>query len=737
MKAFEFSFRCGASVLAVLTVALGGIPVHGASAAKQLDAFPVFDSYIKVSGKAAAVTGNAAAYAERVRGPENGTYGIEALHFGKDVNKDTTMEIDGRALTGAEDYLGKLKLTKSEVGSVEVGYKRFRTFYDGIGGFFPLGQTWLPLGNEELHTDRGNFWMDVNIALPNQPVFHLRYSNQLREGRKDSTIWGDSDLTGIPVFYGTGSSNPVSSNRKLAASYIDLSERQKVLEATMTHTLGNTEIELSVVNNRTNSDDTRWINRYPGELKPYPALTSSTPKVLSSNTLANNYTHGFDEQISKADVWTYTGKFETTLSEQCTVFGGLSYQDAEADIAGNRQIQLQLKTRTGVVDAVGGFVGSSGRPPYSYRTNDGNTSETVLTGNLGVNYKPLKDLFISLAIKGEELSMDGKNEVTYTSNKIDQNTGVVTPMLVVAPNLSERHERPWTPELDVRYSGIKNVALYGTVDYRYAPGSEYGSSGGVGTGGVASAPVVSSDNSKENHGHYKVGANWTISPMLSVRAETFYKDHVNNYNGYGTSAGSFYILGYQFYGNKLTVIVKPLSTVTLTTRYVRQTGTMDTESDAGAVYESMDSKSQTFAETIDWMPNNQIYVQANVNVVFATVQTAYPRAGGLANDVLRNADNNYWNGNVIVGFVLDKTTDAQIEYTRYHAGNYDPSSPPSAFSYGMSTNEYTVTCGVKKKLTDRLIGNAKIGYISSQNATTGGHTNFRGPMAYVALDYAL
>jgi len=119
---------------------------HGADTKGQADAFPVFDSYIKVTGLAPSITGDDSSYARRAQTPTNGTYGIEALHFSKETGKDTTMEFDGRALSGSEDYLGAFKFTKNEVGTFEMGYKRFRTFYDGIGGFFPLNNRWMELG---------------------------------------------------------------------------------------------------------------------------------------------------------------------------------------------------------------------------------------------------------------------------------------------------------------------------------------------------------------------------------------------------------------------------------------------------------------------------------------------------------------------------------------------------------------------------------------------------------------
>ncbi len=738
MRATNSSLLRGASVIACLALALGGVGVKAddATSAKQIDAFPVFDSYIKISGKVPWVTGNPAAYVERFRSPDSGSYGIEALHLSKDTTKDTTMEIDGRALTGAEDYLGKLRFTKNEVGSVEIGYKTFRTFYDGIGGFFPRGNTWKPMGTEELHTDRAKFWADVNIALPNKPVFHLRYSDDSRNGRKDTTIWADTDYTGIPI-YNVGSLNPVTANKKLAASYIDLDERQKTLEASLKHTLGNTELEFIVLNNRTDSDDIRWMARYQDELKLFPLLRSTPPAFLVDPGIANNRVLGFDEQISNANIWTYTGKFETKVSDKLTVYGGINYQKAAADIAGNRQMTLYMATNAGLVTAVGGFVGAGGRPPYSYKTDAGRTSEKVLTGNLGITYKPQSDLFIGLAFKGEDLAMHGSNLVTYTSNSINQTTGVVTPVIVPGPNTSKRSERPWTPELDVRYTGIRGLALYGTVDYHYVPGDQAGSSTGVTIGGGAAAPAEMFDKIKLNQGHYKVGANWTVSPMVTLRAETFYKDHVNNYTGYGATLGDDFILGYQFRGYKLTGIYKPVSTVTLTGRYVGQIGKMNTRVDGEEEYQSSDSKNHLFGGTLDWNPNSQVYLQANVNVVFATLQTAYPRAGGTANDVLRNADNNYWNSSVVAGFVVDKATDAQLQYTVYHTDNYDPLAPSASVSYGAGGKEYTVTLGAKHKLTDRMILNVKVGYFDSKSDTTGGRTNFKGPLAYLSLDYAL
>ena len=91
---------------------------------------------------------------------------------------------------------------------------------------------------------------------------------------------------------------------------------------------------------------------------------------------------------------------------------------------------------------------------------------------------------------------------------------------------------------------------------------------------------------------------------------------------------------------------------------------------------------------------------------------------------------------LVAGAVLTKTDDVQVQLTYYKADNYKVPSPATVF-FGAGAKEYTVTAGVKYKFSDRMIGNAKLGYIDSKNDTTGGNTNFKGPLAYVSLDYAL
>src|SRR5436190_15135593 len=109
--------------------------VGRSSAAADADAFPVLSdsNYIRFSATGSSFNdGSKAAAQRRTQLPSMGAGGIEAFSYGKDIDKVTSWQVDGKALGNSGDYLAQFKMTKNEVGSFDVGYKRYRTFYDGL-----------------------------------------------------------------------------------------------------------------------------------------------------------------------------------------------------------------------------------------------------------------------------------------------------------------------------------------------------------------------------------------------------------------------------------------------------------------------------------------------------------------------------------------------------------------------------------------------------------------------------
>ncbi|MDB6165409.1 MAG: hypothetical protein JWQ83_549 [Lacunisphaera sp.] len=736
MKVIFSDFIRPAGFLTGALLALAGGPVR---AADQLtsDAFPNFESYIKISGQAASISGNEAAFQNRTRQDANGGAGIEDLHFTKDVNKTTTVTLDGRALTGAEDYLGRVNLSKIDVGSVDFGYKRFRTFYDGAGGFFPTNKEFMTLPAEDLHIDRAQFWVEANLALPNAPAFKFRYTNELRDGRKDSTIWGDTDFTGLPF---TVAPNPITEIRKIVPSYRQVSERHEHLELSARHTIKKTEIELTLFADRTDDDDIRYVTRFPGEVIPWavaslPSTAQPAAKALLTPANWNNQVQIAENDAMKTRTTGFTVATSTELTDKITLKVNGSYELVHTEIGGGRPLITMTPTPTGPVPVT----------TDNYQGLNGGTRVKDYVGNIALDLKPMPALFVKLAFRAEDEFIRGVSSYTVVAAS---GTPAVTLTSTPRTGWAKIHQNVHTPVLELRYTGIKDLALYFNGSKRNLSGDENNTSSYNPLTALLGTPAINSVS--EDHGNYTLGANWRQSTRLTLRGEVFHKDHKDNTVGYGTIpaaiVGDYYLLDSQYTGYKLTALFKPTDQFSFTTRFISQKGRMQVTGflPTYPAYDSLDSKNYMLSETVDWNPNKQVYVQVNGTATFQVISTIYPRAGVTpatstinafdTNAVLHNSDNNYVTGSFLAGFVFDKHTDVQLQVNYYRANNGNAYMAAMTTPYGVAVRDVSCTIGVKRKLTDKLVCSAKVGYFDSKNDTTGGFANYHGPVAYLAFD---
>ncbi len=725
MKTMIFPMIRRTGLLSGALLVCASAPVRAAEKAPA-DALPNFESYIKISGQAPSISGNDAAFQARARQSSNGGVGIEDLHVLKDVTKKTTLVIDGKALVGSEDYLGRFNVTTAKVGSIDVGYKRFRTFYDGVGGFFPLNRQWMPLTNQDLHVDRSKFWFEGNLALPDAPVFTLRYTNETRTGRKDSTIWGDTDFTGLP-----NNVSPISQVRKIVPSYIDIGERHERLEVSMKHTIKKTTLQLSLFGDRTDNSNTRSVVRFPGEARPFPT-PPATLLVPAQNM--NNQVIIAENDAMKTQTTGATAESITVLTDKITLRVGGNYHLIHTTISGGRPLITSTPTATGVVPVT----------TDNYASLAGGTRLKTYIGNVALDFQPTKTLFVKLALRAQSEFIRG----AATFNVIAA-SGTPALTLATTPRIgwSKLHQNVQTPVVEVRYTGVKNLAIYFNGSKRNLNGDERNTSAYNPITAVLGTPAI--QHVSEDHGNYTLGANWKTSPQLTLRAEVFQKGHKTNTVGFDTRIGDYYLLDSQYSGYKLTALAKPSNQFGSTTRFIEQRGKMQVTGflPTYPAYDSLNAKNYMLSETLDFTPNTQCYFQVAGTLVYNVISTVYPRAGVTnatataiafdSNKVLQNANHNYSTITFLTGFVVDRKTDAQLQVNTYRADNDNSNLAPLTQPYGVAVREVTATLGLKRKMSDKWIGHAKIGYFESTNDTTGGNTNFRGPLAYLAFEHAL
>ena len=779
-----FNRFTGASLLAGAALLALAVPSRAVAADQNADAFPTYDSYIKLTGQTPWITGNGAAAASRLKSSQEGAAGIEDLRFYKDVSRTDALTLEGRALTGTEDYLAHLNYLRADVGSVDIGYKRFRTFYDGVGGFFPVTSFWSPLKPEDLHLDRGSFWAEFKVNLKDQPVYTLRYTNETRDGRKDSLSWGDTDNSGLAkntLNAGLGVNNSATI-RKVVPSYRSIDERVQNLEASIKATSGGTITEVRVFREETSKRDNQYVVRFPGETSPVTGAFAAVTVVAGTDasqwaTFGNQVIQSTDNNEDTRTVG-ITGTLLTPLSAKVNLRAGLSFQNTSADSSGDRAIISNTPTGHGFVG------GTAVTTTYAAKDLAAQSKVRTSTATLALEFKPKGNFNGSLGLRAEDRFADatGVYNVTGAPNaNLDLGGGVKPVTGTTVPFLTRRFEstdtadRSLTPALDVRYSGFSTVALYASVTQKNGWGIEnitapynpdldprviIGSTPANPFNQIIN-PAHFHSNVRDINTDYTLGATWLKFTRLNVRAEVFHKDHDDRVTGYNTSAiaagvlpvpaptlDNNYEMATQRSGGKLTVIAQATDTLTFSTRYIYAVGKMQLTGFQPTLptHESMDQKNHTISETIDWNPTTQFYVQASGTVVFNYMTTGFPTAGDVAttgvipfNRIVQASNNNYTTTSIIAGAVLTKADDLQAQFTSYNAKDGSANSQIALYgvAYGADASESTATVSLKHKFTDRIIGTAKVCYIDSKNNLTGGRTNFHGPMAYVSVAYGL
>ncbi len=698
------------------------------------DAFPSYESYIKISGQTAWIGGDDASFATRTGTPTSGAAGIEDLFISKDINDATTVTVNGHAMDGTDDYLADLKLDTTNVGTFDLGYSRFRTFYDGVGGFFPETDQIYRLDGEQLHVDRSSFWAKATYSKPDRPVFTISYHDDIRTGSKDSTEWAAVVNPQAVIVKGALVGTALPTNTPYINPNVQiLDEHHRVLEGGVVAKVGRTTETFKVTYDWVNNVDSRDYVKYPN------SAVIADPTVEVQDDLESRLSTSFR----------LLDQTETEINEHLSVDVGLMYSHLDSTNGGDWLTPTYSTTAKAVyvAETAYGIYGGSVVDDY--------------TGNIFLKYSPTKDWQGDVGFR-DESNVVGSSGGFQTTTLATGATKTIPSDINTSYDLTYSHyiDHTETPEVSLQYLGLPGVTLYGTFDDCIDRGSQhwvnpYAATTLTGAGVLTNTPPpigsVFFQDANQDYENVKIGANWNASSWLTVRAEVFHKDHENRFVGsddiIGTgSYGGLFVTGYEFTGVKLSVIFKPLPQLSFNTRYQPQYGDMSVTAAAdnggnGGEITSGKARGQEISETVNWTPVAQFYVQGNLNVVYNYIQTAFPvvvvsAVTNIATPI-NNADNDYITGSALCGFVVDKATDADIKWTWQRADNYNPQIAAGGQPYGSSFEENNVTLGLKHKFNERLMGDCRVGYLKWTDPTTGGFTNYNGPLAYVALTYSL
>ena len=244
-----------------------------------------------------------------------------------------------------------------------------------------------------MHIDRGDAWIELGLRVPNWPEITIRYEHEFRDGQKDSTTWGDTTLTGLPV-------NPT---RKIVPSFRDIDEKRDIVSLEISKTIGNTDVLLGMRYEHTKDDDSLNMERNAGQVGVVPGGQR------------------FVTQLQKDDVDLFSGHgiTVTRFSDSLWFTAGYSYTTLTNDLSGTRIFGTSFDS------AFGEPVPTLGSRDHAFIDLAGTAQVKENLFNANLFWMPLESLTVLTGFRYTHENLD--TDSTFLAEEPVPNTPPFTP----------------------------------------------------------------------------------------------------------------------------------------------------------------------------------------------------------------------------------------------------------------------------------------------------------------------
>jgi len=665
------------------------------------------DTWLSLGGTGAMVSGDAATFRQRAQVPRGFSGGIEDFHTEGEAAKNTIITLDGRGIFDNHDYLLKLNMTNSDIGYIDTGYRAFRTWYENTGGFFPPNGAFFDLyGDDEFAIDRSSVWFEAGLTVPDAPEFIFRYEHDARQGTKDSTIWGDSTLTGRAKNIARGS-------RGFVPTYWVMDENSDTFSLEFKHKVGDTKFGAGARYEYYSQDDGRYMHRRPQEAQDRRVT---------------------QKEIIDSDLFNIRGWQQTELDEKSSFSTAYSFTTMDTNLGGSR------------------IYGTTFDAPYVPRfSNRQQRDEGFFSLGGGANVKdhtatlsyvtlPFEDtkLILSLRIQNEKVDALSSFEETNVGPP-----AALNPILVPINTVGNEESLNVSESAELRYDAIRDWLLYLSALWEQTEGNFEGRliESDTGLNDIFWNQDICRYSQK-----YAAGANWYPLKEVSVAMQYYFRDRSTAYaypqdsTPNGPFIGDRYpdFLVYQAddtHDANLRVSVRPCNVVTLVSRVDLQLIEMYSQGANLERIRSADIQNYIVSQTATWNATPRLYLQGNVTWTWSQTDTPADDVTGAAQDLVFDSYSNYWYGNFTTGYVLTQDADLQAGYSYYRSYPFFDNSGQS-MPYGVDEESHEVTVGLLWRICENVRWNIKYGFMNNKDAVFGQHNNFTAHLAYSSVDMA-
>jgi len=680
----------------------GAVLLSASTFAASKEKAPVYENYVDFSLGTALQDGDRAGFQKDLQVKKDGFAGIEDLFYTSSLNDSTTLKLRAHALTGNNDYLLDLQIDREDLGYLKFGYKEYRIFYDGSGGYFPTNGFISQLYDEDLAIDRGNLWFEAGFTKEDAINFVFRYDLFTREGMKDSTSWGD-----------TGWAVSTASLRGLLPSFWRIDEKRQQISATVSQRVKQQAWSLGVRVDKGDYTNSRNERRRLGE----PQDRKVTQK------------EGQDY-----DLFQVRGMYENRISEQLMVTTAVARTTIDTVLSGSR---IYGQSYDGVYDPA--FLNRQQRDEGFYGLHgESEMKQTIAT--ISALYRPTETVSIVPSLRFEKI--DWSNKVDFE----ETNFGGGPAFAPINDEVEADSNKNWktnSQSVEVRYVGIKNWTLNGKIDLSKSDG-DLEESRILEPGTALQAISIDRETRFDRDiQKYSATANWYPQAGTTIAFQYYFKARQNDYrNGRDNTVSTAdrypaYIANQDFETSDFNVRVSKrlASNLRSVFRYDYQNSTIRTQ-DIGLTFdESAKMTSHIVSESLSWNPMARWYLQGSINVVWDTMRTPAVTLTGLAANLVKNSDANYVNFSLGSGYALDDDSDLYVDYNYYDSRNSYVDNSAVSIPFGSDSTSHMLSATWVRKLNAQTQLTLKYAFVDYDDNPYGVKSDYTAHMLYGKIQY--
>jgi hypothetical protein len=628
----------------------------------------------------AIVSGDKEKFREDMWIKDGGAGGVHEFSLSQD-SKDVKVEADARAIVPENDYNFNVNLKKENLFEIAGGYKEFRKYYDGTGGFYGWFRAleYIELAND-LHLDDGKFFVDLRTSRPDEANYFATYERHAKTGAISALRWA-SVVQPVGV---------VATTRKIAPAWDQVDEVEHTIKfgaegdtAFSKNIHWKAEQKLLFLNNKVKGEERRYgatVAQNGIDAQDDRAKSNSSMTTLLADSRINDWTH-----LSSAAYYEHT---HASLLEDFT----------------NR-------SPLGISQAVG---------TLDYFNETASSTLDVYSWTTSLLMSPLKYLSASAKIKAEL-------KQRFSDSNTPQDTTAIPDMKIDRTTYVDSSDtfKSINESLGVRFTKLPRTTLYIDGDFEQVYGRRMEDS--ARTIGATSSFFRDVDivNYRNN---ITAGVNWRPYNILSISSQyrkTYTDDDYDNRDKTPTGIFLDLLSAQRFNGDNFTtkVDIKPYRWIRGMFKYQwRNTDIFTATSISTLDSAKAVSNMNTYLTSVTLIPTQNFYLtgmfsrQASFTDTPARLVTiaVVPRYEADVNTAMGSAT-----------YIITPRASLEAQYQWVHAGNFNDISA-FGMPYGIDNTSNRASLAFKYDIKENLSTEITYGFVNYDEKSNEGIDDYAG-----------